>query len=263
MAKRWNRAAGMWRSVSQLEQYERCPEQYRLRRVEKITPRPAGWSIQGTIFHIVCEAFERSDRRMSVDDAVDLFSTKYAAMVNQSLQEEPDLNRWMTAGPDGGSDIEARYILGREQIAAYVHWAKDKGPRLWKGEDGRTGIELHLTAEIGGVMVQGYIDQLVTEPDGSVRIRDLKTGSTKSKVQLETYAVLVRKGLGLAVNHGDWYMAKKGGLSRPVDLRTVSEAVLGARYAEMDDAVKQGLFPTRPGFHCRFCDVSHGCSFRR
>ncbi|MFD7257161.1 RecB family exonuclease [Streptomyces sp. NPDC059874] len=249
--------------MSQVEQYEKCAHQFYLRRVEGVTPRPAAWSHQGTSFHTACEAVERSGRQMSTKAAVTLFSNEYSAAVNRALEDEPDLNRWMTAGPDGASDIEARYTLGQEQTASYVRWTKENEPELWKAEDGTLGVELHLTAEIGGVRVQGYIDQLVTEPDGSIRIRDLKTGTTKSRFQLETYAVLVRKALGLEVHRGDWYQAKKGGLTRPVDLAGVTEDEVGERYMQMDQSVKRAEFEPNPGFGCRFCDVSHACPFRR
>ncbi|MFI9202620.1 RecB family exonuclease [Streptomyces sp. NPDC053048] len=253
--------ATMTRSVSQAEQYMRCPWQYYLRRVEHVTPRPAAWSHQGTAFHAACEAYELSDRQMTAQDAVEVYSEHYADAVNAGLDQEPDTDRWMTAGPDGTSDIEARFTLGQAQTEAYVHWAKEHRPELWKDPAGTPGIELHLTAEISGVTVQGYIDQLVAEPDGSARIRDLKTGSTRSRFQLETYAILARKALTLDINTGDWYMAKTGGLSRPLDLSETSEDSVGETYARMDGAVKRGDFPAKPGFHCRFCDVSHQCSF--
>ncbi|MGW6597898.1 RecB family exonuclease [Streptomyces sp. NPDC055036] len=253
----------MTRSASQADQYEKCPEQYRLRRVERVTPRPAAWSHQGSAFHSACEVFELSGRRLSVEEVTEAFSDEYARLVNLSLDQEPDTDRWMTAGPSGTSDIEARHSLGRDQTAGYVNWASEHGPTLWKSPKGLPGVELHLKAEIGGVEVQGYVDQLVTESDGSGRIRDLKTGSTKSKFQLQTYKLLAEKALGLAVNKGDWYLAKSGGLSRPVDLSKTTEDEIGARYAEMDKSVKKGDFPAKPGFNCRFCDVSHACKFRR
>ncbi|MGW0087837.1 PD-(D/E)XK nuclease family protein [Streptomyces sp. NPDC003328] len=254
----------MTRSVSQTEQYlDKCAHAYYLRRVEGVTPRPAAWSLQGTAFHGAIETYEKGGRGLDVETVADLFSTDYAAAVNRELAKEPNLERWMTAGPDGASDIEARYVTGRAQTAAYVQWAQENGPSLWKASDGRVGIELHLEAEIGGVKVQGYIDQLVNETDEAVRVRDLKTGSTKSKFQLQTYAVLVRKALGLEVEKGDWYMAKSNGLSRPLDLSKVSEDEVGQKYADMDAGVKRGDFPANPGFGCRFCDVSHACTFSR
>ncbi|MFE2075207.1 RecB family exonuclease [Streptomyces misionensis] len=252
----------MPRSVSQVNQYlDRCAYAYYLQRIKRVVPRPAAWSIQGVAFHGAIETYELGGRRLDAEAVADLYSQDYAASVNRELAREPALERWMTAGPDGASDIEARYVQGRAQTAAYVHWAKEHGPQLWKDAKGRPGVELHVKAEIGGVQVQGYIDQLPLEPDGSVRIRDLKTGSTKSRFQLEAYAVLVRKALGLVATKGDWYMAKKNGLSRTVDLTKLSDDEVGARFAQMDAGVKRGEFPPNQGFGCRFCDVSHACQF--
>ncbi|MFJ3634644.1 RecB family exonuclease [Streptomyces sp. NPDC090112] len=253
----------MTRSVSQLEQYEKCPRQYELQRVERVIPRPAAWSHQGSAFHGAIEAYEGTGRTLTADQAADLFHEDYTARVNQALASDSNLDHWMTAGTDGQSDIEARYLLGMDQTRAYVRWAEKNRPVIWRDAAGMPGIEMHLTAELGGVRVQGYVDQFISKADGSVRPRDLKTGSMKSKFQLETYGVLARKVLGVEVNDADWYMAKTGGLSRPVDLSAVTEEAVAERFVSMDQGVKAGRFPAKPGFLCRFCDVSHACSSRR
>ncbi|MEV6419045.1 PD-(D/E)XK nuclease family protein [Streptomyces sp. NPDC051662] len=266
MTDRYKRVASMTRSVSQLEQFEKCPRQYELRRVERIVPRPAAWSHQGSAFHAAIETYEVSGRKLTADQVANMFHRDYSTRVRESLKEEPDLDRWMTAGTGGASDIEARYVLGLEQTRAYVRWAEGAGPVIWRDGQG-AGVERHLTASISGVTVQGYVDQLLAQPDGAVRVRDLKTGSTRSKFQLETYGVLTRKVLGLTVNDADWFMAKTGKPSRPIDLTKVTEEAVGARFVSMDQAVKDavnaGDFAAKPGFHCRFCDVSHACSARR
>ncbi|WP_416972639.1 PD-(D/E)XK nuclease family protein [Streptomyces sp. 4F14] len=253
----------MTRSVSQVEQYERCPHQYELQRVKRVTPRPAAWSHQGTAVHAAVEAHERSGRALSQGQVADVFAAEYTTATQAALSREPRLGRWMTAGTDGQSDIEARYILGMDQARAYVRWAEEHQPEIWKSPSGEIGVEKHLTADIGGVTVQGYVDQLVNRSGGSVRVRDVKTGSTKSKFQLQTYGVLARKVIGVEVNDADWYMAKTGNLSRPVDLTGVTEDFVAERFVAMDQAVKVGAFPAKPGFHCRFCDVSHACRFSR
>ncbi|MGQ5602962.1 RecB family exonuclease [Streptomyces sp. EKS3.2] len=264
MSDRFSVLANMPRSVSQAEQYDKCAYQYELQRLRKVAPRPAAWSHQGTAFHAAIETYEEGGRKLTADQVADLFQDDYTRLINKSLAEEPNLDRWMTAGTDGQSDIEARYVLGMDQARAYVRWAEEHKPSIWKDQvTGKPGIERHLTADIGGVTVQGYVDQLLDRPDGSVRVRDLKTGSTKSKFQLQTYGVLARKVLGVEVNDADWYMAKTGGLSRPVDLTGVTEADVADRFVKVDQGVKAGDFPARPGFHCRFCDVSHACSAKR
>lgn len=255
----------MTRSVSQAEQYlDKCPRQYELQRIERVTPRPAAWSHQGTAFHSAIEEYEGSGRTLTADQVGNIFHVEYVGATKRALSDEPNLDRWLTAGTDGKSDIESRYVLGLEQTRAYVAWAEEHKPAIWKDQvTGKLGIEKHLTAEIGGVNVQGYVDQLLDRTNYSVRVRDLKTGSTKSKFQLKTYGVLVRKALGLEAVDADWYMAKKGGLSRPVELNPTDEEEVAERFLEMDQGVKAGNFPARPGFHCRFCDVSHACSSRR
>lgn len=257
------------RSVSQVDQYlDKCAYQYKLQRIDKVTPRPAAWSFQGTAFHSAAEALEKSGRAKGEEELVQLFSDQYAAMVNGAMQKEPDLNRWMTAGgKPTGQDIEDRYRLGQSQVRDYVRWSNENKPVITNVRDRKGGVELGLElyfkVELGGVVVRGYIDQLVTEDDGTVRVRDLKTGSTKSHFQLETYAVAVEKQFGKVVNRGDWYFGKDGRLSRPVDLSEVTEDQVAARYVEMDQGVKAGRFEPKPGFHCQFCDVSHACRFSR
>ncbi|MET9816889.1 PD-(D/E)XK nuclease family protein [Streptomyces sp. NPDC006355] len=265
------------RSVSQTEQYEKCSWQFYLQRVERVVPRPAAWSFQGTAFHSAAEALEKSGRAKGEEELVQLFSDQYSALVNKALDQEPDLGRWMTANKNpAGKDIEDRYVLGQQQVRDYVKWSKENEPDIWVDDEGwngfdpeeaplspTMGLELYFKVELGGVVVRGYIDQIIREPDYTGRVRDLKTGSTKSLFQLQTYKVAVEKQWGLTVNRGDWYFGKTGGLSKSVDLSEVTEDQVAARYVEMDQGVKAGRFEAKPGFHCNFCDVSHACTFSR
>ncbi|MFJ2114157.1 RecB family exonuclease [Streptomyces sp. NPDC087850] len=253
----------MTRSPSQVSQYGDCAHKYWLSRVARVIPRPAAWSHQGTAVHTAAEAYERSGRQMQPEQVVEVYHEQYTALVDESLTREPDTNKWVTAGPEGAEDIAQRYILGRSQTAEYVEWARVHKPAIWKAPDGTPGLELPVQGEIGGVPVRGIIDQVIQHEDGSVRIRDVKTGSTKSKLQLKTYGLLFRDVFNVAVKDADWYMAKKGGLSRPLDITEATEEEVGAEYVKMDRGVKAGEFPAKPGFLCRFCDVSHACEFRR
>lgn len=251
------------RSVSQTEQYEKCSWRWYLQRVERVQPRPAAWSFHGTAFHSAAEAWERSSRTLEAEEVTELFHDQYTDMVNKALKEEPNTDRWLAAGRyTGGEDIERRYILGMEQTAAYVEWSKANRPALWtEPNKGGPALELSFMVELGGIKVRGFIDQALEEDEGKVRIRDLKTGTMKSKFQLQTYAVAVRKQWGVEVDRADWYLAKTGRLSRPVKVDDVSEDEIGQRFADMDAGVKRGDFPANPGFDCNFCDVSHGCIF--
>ncbi|MFC9231341.1 RecB family exonuclease [Streptomyces decoyicus] len=251
------------RSVSQTQQWEECGHRFYLQRVERAVPVPAAWSHHGTAFHAAAEAVERSGRTMSAEEAVQLFSDQYSALVNKALDQEPNTDRWLSANGSGGEDIERRYVLGQEQTRRYVEWSQEHQPDIWRTPSGDDALELYFRVEIGGIQVRGYIDVLVAEPDDSIRVRDLKTGTTKSKFQLETYKVAVEKVYNVPVNRGDWYLAKNGGLSRAVKLSEVTDSQVGERYAAMDAGVKRGDFKPNPGFGCRFCDMKHACSFSR
>ncbi|MEU5187012.1 PD-(D/E)XK nuclease family protein [Streptomyces klenkii] len=249
------------RSVSQTQQYEKCGWQYYLQRVARVVPRPAAWSHHGTAFHSAAEAFELSERRMGTEEAVQLFSDRYSALVNKSLDQEPNTDLWLSATGSGGEDIERRYRVGQEQTARYVEWAGEHRPDIWTTPSGAPAVELEFVVELGGVKVRGYIDQLTVEPDGTLRVRDLKTGTMKSRFQLETYKTAVEQVYNVPVQRGDWYLAKSGSVSRTVKLETVTEETVGERFAAMDAGVKAGNFRPAPGFTCRFCDVSHACSY--
>lgn len=258
-----NLLANKPRSVSQTEQYEKCAWALKLKRIDKVDPRPAAWSHHGTAFHSTVEAFELSNRTMGEEEAVQLFSEEYTALVNRSLDWEPDTDKWLSANGSGGDDILRRHGVGVNQVTEYVRQYRGSPSPTYVTAEGRPGLELHFMVELGGVMVQGFIDQLVYDPDGSVRPRDWKTGTTKSRFQLETYAIAVRKVLGEVVNRADWYLAKDGRLSRPLKLEELREEDVAQRYVDMDAGVKRGDFPASPGFQCRFCDVSHACIFKK
>jgi putative RecB family exonuclease len=252
------------RSVSQTEQYlDKCAWQYFLQRVERVEPRPAAWSFHGTAFHSAAEAWERSSRTMEPQEVEAIFCDEYTDMVDKALDKWPDTDQWMSAGRyTGGEDIERRFLLGLEQTGAYVEWSQVTEPVIWtEPTEGGPALELSFMVELGGVKVRGFIDQALDEGEGTVRVRDLKTGTMKSKFQLHTYAVAMRQQWGVNVDFADWYLAKNNRLSRPVKVAEVSEEEIGQRFADMDAGVKRGDFPASPGFNCRFCDVNYACIF--
>lgn len=200
---------------------------------------------------------------MEAEEVVQLFQDEYTDLTNKSLDKESDTDVWLAAGRyTGGEDIERRYVLGMEQTAAYVEWSLKNQPAIWTvPADSEPGLELSFMVELGGVKVRGFIDQALEEGEETVRVRDLKTGTMKSKFQLKTYSVAMRKQWDVNVESADWYLAKDGRLSRPLKVGEVSEDEIGQRFADMDAGVKRGDFPANPGFDCRFCDVSHACIF--
>lgn len=141
------------RSVSQVDQFEKCSWQFKLQRIDRVIPRPAAWSFQGTAFHSAAEELEKSGRAKGEEEIVQLFSDQYSALVNKAMDKEPDLSRWMTAGgKPAGQDIEERYRLGQSQVRDYVRWSKEKKPVISyvkKDGDPVPGLELYFKVELG------------------------------------------------------------------------------------------------------------------
>ncbi|WP_370422524.1 RecB family exonuclease [Streptomyces sp. QH1-20] len=271
--RRW---AEMPRSVSQVTEFEECPYKAWLKRVERIEPRPAAWSTHGTAFHSAAEAFEKSGRELTADQAVTVFQDEYCQGINHDLGKLNDIDQWMRANKGtAADDLEERYEAGSRQTREYVEYVQEHAPVLWYPKEhkrdgvwqvvnGAPAVELYFMVEFGGVKVRGFIDQVLLNRDDSKRVRDLKTGSTKSKFQLHVYGLAVNQLYPdeAPVTNGDWYLAKTGRVSRPVKMADADEDEITERIVSMDQGVKAGDFPAKPGFGCRFCDVSHGCSFR-
>ncbi|MFE3579416.1 RecB family exonuclease [Streptomyces vinaceus] len=261
----YQRWADMPRSVSQVAEFEECPHKSWLKRVERVQPRPAAWSTHGTAFHTAAERFELGGREMSAEAAVSIFQDEYTKGISRDLEKVNDIDQWMRANRGtAADDLEERFEVGSRQTREYVEYVQEHAPVLWYPDGQRPAIELYFLADFGGVKVRGYIDQVVKNKDGSNRVRDLKTGSTKSKVQLWVYEMALNQIYPeQEATNGDWYLAKAGKVSRPVKLSDADQDEIIERIVQMDQGVKAGDFPAKPGFGCRFCDVSHACSFRR
>ncbi|RGD62475.1 PD-(D/E)XK nuclease family protein [Kitasatospora xanthocidica] len=254
------------RSVSQFNQYfEGCSWRYKLQRIDRVPQRPAAWSHHGTAFHTAAEHVElarwKGDGLLDQGDAQTLFNDAYTEAINKSMREWPDLDDWLRAKGETQDDIEQRYELGMQQAAEYVTHSNNRLERIWETPEGVPAIELHFEVEFAGVPVVGFIDLVVERPDGSLVVRDNKTGTMKSKFQLYAYGSALRRMVpGVRVDAGDWWLAKENRLSRPVKLG-MPEQEIEASFVALDEGVKAGEFVPQPGFNCRFCDVSHKCDF--
>ncbi|QJD50278.1 Cas4 exonuclease [Mycobacterium phage Iwokeuplikedis] len=243
------------RSVSQINQYTRCPMSYKLARIDKVWARPAAWLPQGTAFHTVAEVYEKAlaeGREMSLERAQEIFKEEYAKDIGELCAETPNFDWWFASGPyHGERDIERRFHVGLEQVEKFLHWRTTKGQEIWIAPaikdprcgadeaqalvvDGETmivhvqdcgckpsrpAIELSfsiiLETPLGPIRVRGYIDAVVVV-NGEPRVRDYKTGNKPGDdFQLGVYALAIETLFGVKVNTGDYFMAGKKG-KKPV-----------------------------------------------
>lgn len=258
------------RSVSQINQYLRCPQAYKLGRIDKVWSRPAAWLPQGTAVHAVLEEWERRNSQggsMSLEEAKDMFRQVYAAGINDLTDLTPNLEWWFWSGPyNGERDIERRFEIGLEQIEKFVAWRESPGQTIWVTPDGKPAIELEFAINLDDIIVRGFIDAVVIDPAGDyLRVRDYKTGNSPGDdFQLGVYSVALQELYGIKPAWGDYFMVGKKGakprISGPYDLTQWTRESVSARFREVEDRIQAGDFEPdpEPG-KCGFCDVNYSC----
>lgn len=258
------------RSVSQYNQYVRCPQAYKLGRIDKVWSRPAAWLPQGTAFHAVAEEYERrlgGSQPMDLAEAKAMFAEVYSRTIGELCEETPNFEWWFWSGPYSGErDVERRFQIGLEQVEKFVAWRESPGQTIWVTPDGVPAIELPFQVELDGIIVRGFIDAVVVV-DGVLRVRDYKTGNSPGDdFQLGVYALAVEILFGVRPETGDYWMAGKSGKpagpTAPYDLSEWTHDRVTARFHEVEALIQAGRFDPLPEpSKCSFCDVNYHCSF--
>jgi putative RecB family exonuclease len=267
------------RSVSQLNQYKRCPYSYYLARIKKAWQRPAAWLPQGTAVHETAEWWERGGRKATVEEMLAYFNAAYDADVNRYLKITPNTSFWSASGQyHGARDIQRRFEKGREQVVAYHRYYTETAPKdaIWIAPDGTPGIELGFDFDLDGVRIRGFIDAMISRPlsipqhtdEGVITheiiVRDNKTGNNPGDdFQLAVYGIAITDSYGVEVPLGDYWMGRSGKPTAPFDLTKWPRSRVAESFAELEAQLDKGDFPPLPETdRCHFCDVSAACEYR-
>ena len=252
------------RSASQLESYLRCPEAYRLEKVVKAPQYPAAWLTQGIAFHDAIEKWERTGRTFPIETVVEWFVTAWNEQLAKQMEQEPNLSVWLTGGrtkPE--NDIKNRFERGQQQVMDYIAWAlaTENEWRILDLGDHDLACEVEFDIQLQGVRVVGFIDQLIEWPNGTVTVRDLKTGTKLPPTarQLGIYKIAAKEVLDLDINWGDFYMSKNTAPTEPYDLSRFTPERVGRWFVNLDRSVMEGRFTPNPGDYCRICAVERFC----
>jgi hypothetical protein len=115
-----------------------------------------------------------------------------------------------------------------------------------------------------GVPVKMFPDRIMVDQHGQLLVVDLKTGSKpiESSLQLGVYKVGVEKLLGLTVEWGAFYMARKGQLDPPLSLNQWTEDRIGSLFQMFDMQERAGHYLPNIGSHCKFmCSFKNNCVY--
>lgn len=266
------------RSYSQLTQFESCPEQYRLRRIERRDEIPAVWFPAGNAFHDVTESFDKAAVANGVEIAAKFdwgisFPLAFAALRQELILKgaDPDTSTWRVGGigprRPKGDDIAWWNDNGPDMVRAYVDWrlANAKRYGIWVAPDGTPGIEWEGTVEMGGVLVTIRADRILVDlGTGATIIVDLKSGKYEpdDPLQLRIYRMVIERATAEPMWYGAFYMARGASLTKPVVLDTTNEWAIEERFRRAELAIQAGIFTPRPSpSNCRQCGVKPHCVF--
>jgi len=242
-------------SYSALDAYRKCPRQFELSRVDKMTPRQAWYFATGTAVHNVVEGYLKDflDKDVNVRDyAEELF----IAEVERLMKIEPDTHAWAHAGSDKDPVVEEKALILAQDCAEEAI-AQLEQIDAWECE-----LDVSGNLDPCPVPIKGYADIVGEHKKHGPIIGDWKTGKSKPKdnLQLETYNALMKSGIYRDLEFkGLWLMVNpQASKARPVELKE-SPKSMGLMYADAWRKIERGVFPARVQYSCKFCLQESNC----
>jgi hypothetical protein len=168
-------------------------------------------------------------------------------------------SRTSKANPDG-ENYDWWYENGKKFVDAWVEWRQGSGWKLWTTPEGKPAIELVLEMEVGGITMKGAIDRVFVTPEGELVIVDIKTGqrTPQTDLQLQVYACMMERTLGVRPSYGAYWMARQGSTSTPVSLDEFTLKKLDELVALFQKARENKIY--LPNFDgCKMCSYKEYC----
>ncbi len=230
-------------SASAIEQYERCPLEFKLSRDWCIPEEPAAMMQFGSAMHLALKAYF-DGLRMGHPPDEDAVIACFRDEFGKAKIEE-----------DAQRDLYEKD--GCEQLRQFLcsDLAKPAGEIL--------NNERFFRASIGGALVKGRMDRLERIDGDRVSIIDYKTGKPKTQddadesLQLSIYA-LAAKSMGFVA---DSLVIVNLANCTAIESRRSEKQLNGeaARVSKAAANIVAGNFHPTPGRHCHFCSYRNLC----
>jgi putative RecB family exonuclease len=292
-------------SPSRAKEFDQCPRRFWFGTVQGCTTPPTQATLKGTVFHTVLERlFDLPREERTKDEALGLVAPalrvmreplveegsipegsveaglrRATGMWRHSLESDPvAMSRALSDARDldvvipAGSRAEA--ALAADTVAVVENYFDAELERPWNFDP--TARELHLEADIGGLVLHGFIDRLdrYETSDGVERwvISDYKTGKVPKERYLDeaffamkVYALLLSESQGVtAFSLRLLYV----GAPKPLADRRVGvdDRLLEATRTKMlrlwesiEQSAQSDVWETRTGPLCGWCHFKAWC----
>ncbi|MFA6537656.1 MAG: ATP-dependent DNA helicase, partial [Patescibacteria group bacterium] len=249
-------------SISDMELFEKCPLQYKYRKIIKIPTFGSGVLTFGNTMHAVLQKFVSEFVSLGSISQTDLFgdlakSTKPDEKRLWQIYDECWQDDWYKS--EGEKKVFKQ--KGREILQRFYRDFTKENPVV-------KFLELPFKIKINGNLFKGRIDRL-DEKDGLFEIIDYKTGRPKEKLtaedkrQLVFYQLVAEEVLQVQLKGLSYYYLENGTkmefLATKKDKEKLIETV-----NENIEQIKNNQFSPKPSeFSCGFCDYKNICEFRK
>ena len=250
------------RSISQLKLWTKCGELFYLERFKRseMPRRPAAWTILGITLHDTIMEWEKSGRRLDLDE---YFDRCYDQEVALQTRIQPNDRYWML--PPRTNSVRKSIIdykkRGFKQLEKYVESVRDAP---WEVSYLEKQFTIGFEGNGDPLAVNGGIDRILYFPGtDEYVVEDLKTGSPEDeedKRQLAFYAFVGRELWGIPVKLGRYWYTKVDRPSETVNLEKYDKNFWARTFQQLDEAISREIFLPSPGKQCFLCSVRPWCS---
>jgi putative RecB family exonuclease len=242
-------------SPSRAIDFKQCPLKYRLRAIDRIPETPGRDAVRGTVVHAVLESLYGLPSGERVPE-------RAAALVEPTWQrllaDRPEIEVVLEQGglPPFLDEVS-------RLVSDYYHL---ENPTGFDPESCESLVEVRLA---DGSPLRGYVDRIDIAPDGRLRVVDYKTGRVpapdaeqKALFQLKFYALIMYRTRGVAPAQLRLLYLRDGQIltyAPDADELVRFERIVSALWAAITTAGREGDFPPRPGWGCKFCEYRPLC----
>lgn len=245
-----------------------CGERFRLERILRAPQVPALYFIGGSVVHEATEILDRtileSGELWDIDRIEGCCSALFRKEIVDAQEIEPDTSKWGMGGRANAKEDETWWR--REAPVMVSRWQDwmyggSHSLEIWELPNGEPAIEVQIMTTFGDVPVKMAIDRVMQDVStGELIVVDIKAGSREPQgYQLPLYGEAVYRAFGVPVTWGAYWMARKGTLTLPKDLRPMIRD-LDNRFAKARLMVDNEIYLAVPGMFCNSCSVREFCS---
>ena len=231
-------------SASSIETYEECPLRFKLEK-EWNLPRDVPASLHyGSAMHDVLRTFYDAalfERQIGDEELLELFR---AGLASKGIADRYQYELYLRQG--------------REQLSEFFAAAREAA----RPEVQETEHKFELL--VGATKLAGRIDRIDRTGSDTVAIVDYKTGKPKSQedadksLQLSLYAIAARETLGKTADRLILHNLENNIAICSTRSDGELEEAKG-RVQKAADAIAEGKFAAKPGYHCAFCPYRNLC----